>query len=137
MDFYRLRHTVRLMLIRGSVGRAEYIKKKDIFYHMGENCSFMGRKIPLYPKLISLGNNVWTASNVNFVTHDAIHNMLSRKYHEKFVEKTGCIQIDDNVFIGANSIILSGVHIGSNTIIGAGSLVTKSLPGGYVWGGTC
>lgn len=77
MDWYRLRHTVGMCLTMSATKRAEYIKKHDIFYHMGDNCMTMFRKIPLYPKLISFGNNVWIASNVSFVTHDVIHNVIN------------------------------------------------------------
>ena len=34
----------------------------------------------------------------------------------------------DNVWIGGNTVIMPGVHIGSNTVIGAGSVVTKDIP---------
>lgn len=43
--------------------------------------------------------------------------------------------IDSNVFIGANCIILKGVHIGENSIVAAGSVVTKSIPSNQIWGG--
>ena len=52
-----------------------------------------------------------------------------------FQENVGCIDIKDNVFIGSNSTILPDVTIGSNTIIAAGSLVNKSIPGNGVYGG--
>ena len=39
------------------------------------------------------------------------------------------------MFVGANSTILADVHIGSNVIIGAGSLVNKDIEGGYVYAG--
>lgn len=45
------------------------------------------------------------------------------------------IIIDENVFIGTRSIILKGVHIGSSSVIGAGSLVTKDIPAGEIWAG--
>ena len=38
------------------------------------------------------------------------------------------INIEDNVWIGANVVVMPGVTIGKNTIIGAGSIVTKSIP---------
>jgi len=38
------------------------------------------------------------------------------------------IVIEDNVWVGANAVILSGVHIGEGAVIGAGSVVTKSVP---------
>ena len=43
--------------------------------------------------------------------------------------------IEDNVFIGMNSIILTGVHIGKGAIIGAGSVVTKDVPENCIAGG--
>ena len=57
--------------------------------------------------------------------------MCTRK---KDVEKLSCgfedkeIIIEDDVLIGANVIILKGVHIGARSIIGAGSVVTKDVP---------
>ena len=137
MDWYRIRHTLGLCLTKTAVERAQYLKKHDIFYHMGDNCMTMFRKIPLYPKLISFGNNVWIASGVSFVTHDVIHRMLNNCPHGggKFNEHIGCIEIKDNVFVGSHTTILYDVLIGSNTIIAAGSLVNKSLPGNGVYAG--
>jgi len=43
--------------------------------------------------------------------------------------------IEDNVFIGANCIILKGVKIGDRSIIGAGSVVTKNVPSDQIWAG--
>lgn len=49
--------------------------------------------------------------------------------------KTSPIVIKDNVFIGGFSIILKGVTIGENSIIAAGSVVSKDIPVNEVWGG--
>ncbi len=136
MDWYRIRHTIGMYLCLTGVKRAAYIKKHDIFYHMGDDCMTMFRKIPLYPKLISFGNNVWIASDVLFVTHDVIHKMLNNCVEGgDFQENLGCIDIKDNVFIGSSSTILPNVTIGSNTIIAAGSLVNHSISGNGVFGG--
>lgn len=43
--------------------------------------------------------------------------------------------IEDNAFIGARSIILKGVTIGMNSVVGAGSVVTKSIPANEIWAG--
>ena len=135
MDWYRIRHTFGMYLSRTAIKRAEYLKKHDILYHIGDNCMTMFRKIPLYPKLISMGDNVWIASNVLFVPHDVIHNMLkNRSSTDTFQEYLGCIDIKDNVFIGSNTTILPNVIIGPDTIIAAGSLVNKSLQGGVYAG---
>lgn len=135
MDWYRIRHTIGLHLCSTATKRAAYIKKYDIFYHMGDNCMAMFRKIPLYPKLISFGNNVWIASDVLFVPHDVIHRMLNNKLEtDEFQENIGCIDIEDNVFVGSNTTILPNVTIGSDTIVAAGSLVNKSIRGGVYAG---
>ena len=136
MDWYRIRHTIGMHLCFTAIKRAAYLKKHDILYHIGDNCMTMFRKIPLYPKLISIGNNVWIASDVLFVPHDVIHRMLNNKMGESnFQENLGCIDIKDNVFIGSNSTILPNVTIGSDTVIAAGSLVNHSIPGNGVYGG--
>lgn len=49
--------------------------------------------------------------------------------------RTAPIVIKDGVFIGASSIILKGVTIGEESIIGAGSVVTKDVPPREVWAG--
>lgn len=136
MDWYRIRHTIGLHLCSTAVKRAKYIQKHDIFYHMGDNCMTMFRKIPLYPKLISFGDNVWIASDVLFVTHDVIHRMLNNCQKERtFQENLGCIEIKDNVFVGSNTTILPNVTIGSGIIIAAGSLVNKNLSDSGVYAG--
>jgi acetyltransferase-like isoleucine patch superfamily enzyme len=45
------------------------------------------------------------------------------------------VVIEDNVFIGAHSTILKGVTIGKNSIVGACSVVTKTIPPGEIWAG--
>lgn len=129
----RLLHTLRLWTISSGAKRAEYLRNKKIFAGIGKNCTFMDRKIPLYANLIRLGDNVHLASNVAFITHDITHKMLNQSWWEpvsgkKFMEKIGCIEIGDNVFIGSGTTILYDVKIGSNVIVGAGSVVTKDIP---------
>ena len=131
MNWYRIKHTIGMCLQQTGQKRARYLKKYSILRHIGDHCMVMFRKIPLYPKLISMGDNVWIATGVTFVSHDAIHHMLNNCIKgEKFKENIGCIEIKDNVFIGSNSIVLPNVTIGPNTIVGAGTLVNKSLQGG-------
>lgn len=136
MDWYRVKHSLGLIICQSGMKRAEYLRKHKVLGNVGANCMIMFRKVPLYPKLISIGDNVWIASNVSLITHDVIHRMLNNMQREEmFQEYLGCIDIKDNVFIGANTTILPNVTIGSNTIIGAGSLVNKSLKGNGCYGG--
>lgn len=79
--------------------------------------------------LISIGNNVTLASRVYILAHDA----STKKFLN--YSKIGRVQIGDNVFIGAHSVILPNVKIGNNSIIGANSVVTKSIPDNCVVAG--
>ncbi len=135
MNWNRVCHTIGMCLQQSGQKRAQYLKKHNVFRHIGNHCMVMFRKIPLYPKLISMGNNVWIASGVSLIPHDAIHYMLNYcMEYETFREYVGCVDIKDNVFIGANSTILPNVTIGSNTIVAAGTLVNKSIKGGVYAG---
>lgn len=86
--------------------------------------------------MISFGENVHVASGVTFVNHDITALMF--QYMDKgqpYQNRTGTIEIGNNVFVGANSTILYDVKIGNNVIIGAGSLVNKNIPDGSVAAG--
>lgn len=131
----RIWHSLILCFISGGSKRANYLQRKHIFGAIGNNCTIMERKIPLYANLIRIGNNVHIASKVNFVTHDIIHSLINNlelgacsSSNEKINEKVGCIDIGNNVFIGTQSTILMNVKIGSNCIIGACTLVNKDIP---------
>lgn len=131
----RLWQTLRLLTYRSDKKRSEWLRKNDVFYSMGDNVSLNMKIMPLYPKLISFGNNVKVATGVTFVTHDVISMVLNNCAQYRYKENIGCIKVGDNVFIGAKSIIMPNVSIGSNVIIAAGTVVTKDIPDGEIWGG--
>lgn len=87
---------------------------------IGDRCGFTGVTIWCFEK-ITLGNNVRVGANVTIMDGDA-HQDDPRS------GENSPITIEDNVWIGANTIVLKGVTIGRNTLIGAGSVVTKSIP---------
>lgn len=74
---------------------------------------------------VTIGDNCQLAPNVAIYTAGhPIHPVSRNSMYEYGIEVT----IGDNVWIGGNTVILPGVHIGSNTVIGAGSVVTKDIP---------
>lgn len=72
----RLYHIVRISLLKNGFQRARYLKQKNIFALIGENCFWQPRNVPPEAKLIKLHDNVVIASEVLFVNHDVIHYML-------------------------------------------------------------
>lgn len=103
----------------------------DVIINM--NCTFVDNRP------IRIGNRVLIASNVQFYTSS--HPVLPQERLVPDWEETGTtffrtyarpIEIQDNVWIGGGSIILAGVTIGENSVIGAGSVVTRSIPSNCV-----
>lgn len=76
------------------------------------------------PYLISIGDHVTIAVGVSFATHDA----SSHFYMPESSDLYGRITIGNRVFIGMNAMILPGVQIADDCIIGAGSVVINSCP---------
>ena len=132
----RLLLSAKLLSTRSASKRADFIRRKHLFGSVGKNCTLQIWQMPLYSNLIYLHNNVKIASNVGFVTHDIIHTMLNQKFSGGgYTERVGCIEIMDNVFIGSGTRILYNTRIGSNVIVGSGSLVNKDIPDNSVYAG--
>ena len=72
MIFKRLWWTIRLCMIGDSMKRADYARASGIYGFVGKQVSIMPRIVPLYSELIKINDNVIIASNVTFLTHDAI-----------------------------------------------------------------
>ena len=99
---------------------------RSIGVNVGEDCRIFPCNFGSEPYLISIGNHVTITNGVSFITHDGGVWVFRNTYPE--VDYIRPIVIFDNCFIGMNAIILPGVTIGPNSIIGAGSVVTKSVP---------
>jgi len=96
---------------------------------IGDNFRCAGR--PYFgsePYLISIGKHVALADNVTFITHDGGTWVFRQQERYKKVIKFGRINILDNCVIGEGSIILPGVTIGPNSVVAAGSVVSRSIP---------
>lgn len=78
---------------------------------------------------IKIGNNVKIGGNSILMDTDAHNtNYIFRRQTTTDCGKELPILIEDDVLIGMNTIILKGVTIGARSIIGAGSVVTRSIP---------
>lgn len=93
------------------------LKIGDDVHVMGECFFDLG-----YPWLIEIGSRVTLAPRVCVLAHDA-----STKKTLGY-SRIGKVKIGNDVFIGANVTILPGVSIGSKVIVGAGTVVSHSIP---------
>ena len=78
---------------------------------------------------ITIGKNCFIGPNCGMYT---VNHPLAAEERNKGYEITAPISIGDNVWIGADVTILPGVAIGDNSVIGAKSLVTKSIPANVI-----
>jgi len=87
-------------------------------------------------KRIEIGNYVFIGGDCKIWDTD-FHSTdpVDRRHKDNANVKTGSVMIEDYAFIGGGSIILKGVRIGKNSVVAAGSVVTKSIPDNEIWGG--
>ena len=123
--------------IADRMARRNLIKyARKIGVKVGNECRFTGNpRWGSEPWLIQVGNHVLLSAEVNFITHDAGTFLFRDTEEYKDVFKFAPIVIHDNCFIGMRSTLLPGIEIGPNSVVAAGSVVTRSVPSGEVWGG--
>lgn len=85
------------------------------------------------PWIISIGDHVHITDGVRFETHDGGTLLFRRIIPD--LEVTRPIVLGDNVYVGNCAIIMGGVTIGSNVVIGAGAVVTHDIPDNSVAAG--
>lgn len=87
---------------------------------------------------VTIGNYVKLGGGVKIYDTD-FHSLdpIKRMNPSLDIEdkKKGAVVLKDNVFVGAHSTILKGVTIGKNSVVGASSVVTKSIPDNEIWAG--
>lgn len=119
-----MRNLLRKMLeyLRGEPQHIDKLLKRGL--KIGKNFNRMGGVIidPSHCYHITIGDNVTLAPRVHILAHDASSYLFFGK------TRAANVVIGNDVFIGASSIILPGVHIGNRVIIGAGSVVTSNIP---------
>ena len=100
---------------------------------IGEGCLIADtRHWSSEPYLIFIGNNTQITEGVTIHTHGG-GRLMRNKYPD--FDSFGKVIIGNGVYIGAYSRIMAGVIIEDNVLVAAGSVVTKSIPSGYVVGG--
>lgn len=113
-----------------------YLRKRGI--RIGENVIFRNprhTRIDIQrPSLVTIGNNVDINDYFAIMTHDWSSFVFLNVYKD-FVNTTGEVRIGNNIYFGTNVTVLKGVSIGDNCIIGAGSLVNRSIPANSVAAG--
>ncbi|MBU3738550.1 MAG: acyltransferase [Rhodoferax sp.] len=86
---------------------------------------------------IRIGNHVAVAANCTFAPVNHAYSKRNRLIREQgFLPSRGGIVIEDDVWIGANSVLLDGTILRRGVVVGAGSLVRDEIPPYTIWAGT-
>lgn len=103
---------------------------------IGENLFVQG--VPNFgsePFLVEIGDNVTIAESVSFINHGGYARVTKRLDKYKDGRNFGRIKIGNNTFIGKGTILMPGVSIGDNCIVGSLSVVSSSIPDNSVYVG--
>lgn len=101
---------------------------------IGKHCLINTRHWPSEGYLVEIGDYVRIAKDTRFFTHGGIW-AIRQYYNDPNLDRFGKIKVGDYTYIGENCIINPGVTIGKCCVVGAGSVVTKSIPDGCMVGG--
>ena len=104
---------------------------------IGENLYVQGvPNVGSEPFLIEIGNHVTLAEGVSFINHGGDARVTKRIEKYKDGRNFGRIKIGNNTFIGKGTILMPGISIGNNCIIGSLSVVSSSVPDNSVYVGS-
>ncbi|MCT4478539.1 acyltransferase [Peribacillus frigoritolerans] len=93
---------------------------------IGVNTSFNHGCMVISHEEVTIGNNTQFGPNVLIYDHD--HDFRTDNGLKELKYKTSPIKIGNNVWIGANVMILQGTEIGDNCVVGAGSIIKGNFP---------
>jgi acetyltransferase-like isoleucine patch superfamily enzyme len=125
---------LRYLRFRGN--RAEYLRWLGA--RIGRECDIITSpgNFGTEPWLIEIGDRVTVCAEVLLITHDGSSRLFREKYSDSpWGNRFAPIRIHDNSFIAPRVVLLPGVTIGPDSIVGAGSVVTKTVPPRTVWAG--
>ncbi len=104
--------------------------------HVGKNCKISSHTFIC--EGVTIGDNCFIGHGVIFVNDNyprSVNKDGNLETEENWGDRFVKTLIGDNVSIGSNVTILGDIKIGNGALIGAGSVVTKSVPSGQTWAG--
>lgn len=101
---------------------------------IGHDCVLNGCALTAFDQVeigdyVQIGPSTWiTDTDLHPVSPEARRDQLEGRPYDRLAVKRSPVRIEDDVWIGANVIILKGVHVGQGSVIGAGSVVSSDIP---------
>ncbi len=103
-------------------------KDNEPIITIGDNCNIGQRLSLLAGGKITIGNHVLMASDILITSENHSINPEDKKHYMDQPLQCADVEIKDGCWIGEKVCIMPGVTIGKKCVIGAGSIVTKSIP---------
>jgi acetyltransferase-like isoleucine patch superfamily enzyme len=103
-----------------------FLNTREIY--LGDNI-YIAPNFHISARNLKIGNNVLIGPNLLLECDDHLFNNIGKTiWSTRDARNIGSVEIEDDVWIGGNVTILKNVKIGEGSVIGAASVVTKSLP---------
>lgn len=100
---------------------------------VGSGCRIYSCRVASEYSMVSIGDDTTVSVDVLFVTHDGTGWLYRDERGRRY--RYAPVTVGDRCFIGARATLMPGVRIGSDSVVAAGAVVTKSVPAGSVVGG--
>ncbi len=117
----------KLLMVLPNDQRVRALRRQGV--RIGEGCMVYTTLFSTEPYLVEIGDHVAISSGTSFITHDGSCWIFE---DHPDMDVFGRIEVGSNTFFGMNCTILPGARIGSNCIIGSGSVVRGVFPDGSV-----
>jgi len=101
---------------------------------VGDDFAMTGGVLCVFKEIV-IGSHVMIGANTTIVDTDFHPIDAELRRRNPMQTKAKPVYIEDDVFIGMNSLVLKGVRIGCGSVIGAGSVVTRDIPPGVIAAG--
>jgi acetyltransferase-like isoleucine patch superfamily enzyme len=137
-----------MKLIKGFFRYLYYFSSVRKFRSKGDNLIFSNHGVFIRPEEITIGSNVFISNNFHISARNLkignnimigpnvviecdnhLYDIVGKTmFQNRDLRNVKGVTIEDDVWIGANVIILPGVTVGEGSIVGAGSVVSKNVP---------
>jgi acetyltransferase-like isoleucine patch superfamily enzyme len=134
--------------VRGNGHRIEFgaacrVSRSGIFWFEDENCTLqVGKNTSMVDvhlavteagSSMTIGEDCMFANDIDIRTGDS-HSIIDSQSGKR-LNPAADVVIEDHVWIAPHVVILKGVHLGANSVVATGAVVTKSCPPGVILGG--
>lgn len=106
--------------------KGDEFASRDAGVQIGQECRIYSNLAASEPWLVKVGDRTTISVGVTILTHDGSGSLVSDDRGRRY--RYAPVEVGTDCFIGARALLLPGIRVGDGSIVGAGSVLTKSVP---------